>query len=123
MVADGEGTGIFVLVFCLLLSAVAIGLAIRPGSLTIDATGMTVVNLWRTDRFEFVDCGEFATWANPMTRGHQVLVVYDWALARGGTAAVSQGLSGFTNALPQTFGLTPDALVQLLNDRRRDAVG
>lgn len=122
MVSDGNRTGLLVLVWFVLLSVVSVMLAARPGSLTIDATGMTVVNLWRTDRYEFVDCSEFSAWKNPLTRGRQTLVVYDWALATPGSAAVSKGLSGFTSALPQTFGLAPDALVQLLNERHRAAV-
>lgn len=118
MIASGAAAGWFVAIFFGLCLVVGVGLLLRPSRLTIDRTGMTSVNLWRSDRFEFADCSEFTTWRNPAAPSQQ-LVVFDWTGVRHDSLArLSTGIAGRNAALPDTYGMSADDLAHLLNQRR-----
>lgn len=91
---------------------------LHPGSLTITATTIVMVNMGRTWRFELAKFGEFRTWRVP--RGHQSRVVFEypsdfstrWAWA-------SRQLAGASHSLLDTYGMSADVLAALLNQARR----
>jgi len=103
------------------LSAAAFAAMLLPGaaSLVIDREGFTIRSLFRSHRFAWTEAGPF----HPVPVGGRMLVGFEVAGPHGAGAMAGLGrvLSGAPAALPDTYGLTPQALADLMNEARRRA--
>ena len=105
---------VLLFVFC---AVVALRQMIDPGSLVISRTTIDMLRRGRLTSFEFADCGEFTTWRNP-SRG-TTFVVFDH-LPDGDTEIhrANRHAMGGTRLFIDNYGMSPDALADLLNSVR-----
>ena len=106
------------------VAAVAFAVMLLPGAayLRLDAEGFTTCSLFRSRRTSWADVGAFGV---TQVSG-QEMVGYDSATdaaRRPRLAALNAGLSGFTSALPDTYGLGAANLAALMNEARSRALG
>ena len=115
MVADGVVFGWVAIVFFGLGVPLSIWQLVAPGSLTIDETTLEVRHYWWVRRYRLAECDEFRRW----DAGAE-LVVFDYhGEPRPGSGRWGKQHLGFTDSLPDTYGLGADALAELLNAARR----
>ena len=114
MIADGKGTGWFVLIFFALVAlAGAVALLPGAGGLTLDREGFAVTNLFRTYRARWQDTTGFTAVRIPPA--HQKMVMYDDAKQSGRSLAqLNVAIAGRGAALPDTYGFSADDLAQLM---------
>jgi len=113
MVLDGEWLGWFPLVFFGLGVLAAAALLIRPGSLQLDEKGFEFRNLIRRTRATWRDTAGFVPVNVPTT--NTVVVGYNDVNAAGRIAELNRSLIGRNAALPDTYGLAPEALAELIS--------
>lgn len=125
MIRDHEPSGWFVTIFFGLCALVALFLMGPEGNaLTLDAEGIECVSPLRTFRIAWSDVCEFGVYATPpfgLTRF--VGMNFREGRAPQGTPAGLLGLNsaicGYQGALPDTYGLSAEALARLLEHHRR----
>ena len=121
MLMDGEWVGPFALCFFGFGTVVALATIIRPTQLLIDSDGMSLVQPWRSRRYDFKDCSEFRTWHGY----HTVMVVFDHRSPdrdAGLLSILNEQVSGSNAWLPNTFGVSAPEMAALLNARRQRVV-
>ena len=123
MVADGKGTGWFVLIFFVLVALVgAAALLPGAGGLTLDREGFAVTNLFRSYRARWQDTTGFTAVRIPPA--HQKMVMYDDAKQSGRSLAqLNVAIAGRGAGLPDTYGLSADDLAHLMAQWRERALG
>lgn len=116
MIYDDRGAGWFVAITFGLGSLVFI-LQLLPNSSTLllEPDGFTVRSLYRSHKYKWDDISHFA-----VTRiGVNKMVAFDFSgsYEKGQRARqLSAGLSGYEGALPDSYGMKPEHLAQLLNE-------
>ena len=125
MVGDGRHVvGGFVACFFGLCSVASLALAVVRGRLELRPEGMRVTHLGRRlPVLQWRYCRDFRAWS-PGPGTTLVAFQYDgpeprW---RGRLAAAGRRLSGANAALPDTYGMDPRTLCELLESHRRSAV-
>ena len=117
MVADGIAFGWVAIAFFGLGVPLSVWQLVAPGSLTTDETTIEVRHYWWVRRYRLAECGEFRPW----DAGTE-LVVFDYhGEPRPRSARWGKQHLGFTDSLPDTYGLGALALSELLNTVRGDA--
>ena len=117
MVADGIVFGWVAIAFFGLGVPLSVWQLVAPGSLTIDETSIEVRHYWWVRRYRLAECGEFRPW----DAGTE-LVVFDYhGEPRPRSARWGKQHLGFTDSLPDTYGLGAPELSELLNTVRGDA--
>jgi hypothetical protein len=93
-------------------------LMLRGASLRLDGEGLEVRQGWRRSRTRWADTGIFE-----VAMLATAIVVYDDAAVKGGKMAlINASLTGRSSGLPDTYGLSPEALAGLLNQWRGRAL-
>ncbi|MGU3359164.1 hypothetical protein ACLBWX_02400 [Methylobacterium sp. M6A4_1b] len=96
-------------------------IAIRGSALHLDGVGLTIVQADRVRRVGWHDASGFTAVA--VSRAAQRIVMFDDASAEDTRlAAMNRKLTGRGMGLPDTYGLDPDALAELLTAWRMRAV-
>jgi hypothetical protein len=107
------------------LCAVVFAVQLLPGAgyLRITGEGFVFCSLFRRSPLvRWPDVSDFRVATVPPSR-HK-LVVYDWSNAHAGRVRrVNRLLVGASDGLPDTYGMEPQALADLLNARRSRAIG
>lgn len=123
LLVDGESstlTAVFCIIFFGAVAVVGL-LHFVPGAnhLRIDAEGFTMRVLFRTHSYRWRDVGPF----RPIHAG-QKMVGFDLAGPAGRTraAALSSSIGGTNAALHDSYGLSVEALADLMNERRLRAL-
>ncbi|MBB1519312.1 STM3941 family protein [Aquipseudomonas guryensis] len=115
MVRDGVLLGYFcALLFALGALIFLVQLHPRAAYLLLDEQGFTYCSLFRAHRIGWVAVTGFAV----VRISSNSLVAWNFAqghVPRGRGVAISQALSGYHSALPDTYGLHPEVLAQQLN--------
>jgi hypothetical protein len=122
MVKSGDATGWFPLIFFLLVALVA-AVAMLPGAgaLMLDREGFQITNLFRRHRTPWRDAVHFTASSIPPAR--QRWVVYDdVSQSTKPVAKINVAIIGRNAALPDTYGLSPDDLGQLMTQWRERAL-
>jgi hypothetical protein len=119
MVRDGEGIGWFVLGF-FGLCALVFALQLLPGTsrLRLDQNGFTVTSLFRSSTVRWSEVARFFV----AQVGGRAMVCWDYAGAVPHSTAsrrLSRALAGVEAGLPDTYGLSAEALASLLEDWRQ----
>lgn len=96
--------GAFIALLVGACAIVALRQILSPGSLLITRTSFVVSAAGRLTTFELSDCGPFTAWRNP-SRGN-VMVVFEHLP------------SGAERSLPETYGVPPQELADLLESIR-----
>lgn len=124
MIADDRPIGwVLLIVFGLGLPVCAWQL-VRPSTLVVDATGVTLHHMTRVHRWEFADVGAFTIWRNPARRSRQRLVTFEHGpTADGAVSRMSRALGAGDATLPDTYGMSVEALADVLNRARAAALG
>jgi hypothetical protein len=113
MIRDGDVHGWLVAIFALGIPIAGIMLLPGAGGLVLDSDGFDVTSLYRIHRWRWTDTSGFMVATLP-PRG-QKMVVYDSRAAKPGVLAeYSTKLTGRNSGLPDTYGLKPEALAELL---------
>lgn len=117
MVAKHDALGWLAAVFFGACSVVAAVMLIRPARLRITDREMVLDQWWRHYRYDFLRCGEFRVWrAGP---GQSTVTFdYDGRKLHTHLVGVNRALGARSQSLPDTFGVRPSELAQLLNERR-----
>lgn len=113
MIRDGHPSGWWV------AGGFGVGLGIAvvqclpfASSMRLDAEGMTIRALYRSRTYRWSEIEGFGTaWVGPSRR-----VVYNLVLEPGARPTASRRLMGMDAMLPESYGLSPEALSDLLND-------
>lgn len=115
MVLDGVLLGYFcALLFALGALVFVTQLHPRAAYLQLDEQGFTYCSLFRAHRIRWAAVAGFAV----VRMGSNSLVAWNFAqghVPHGRGPALSQALSGYHSALPDTYGLRADVLAQRLN--------
>ena len=124
MIQDGEWMGWYVLVFFGLVALIA-AVAMLPGAggLILDREGFDVTSLFRRYRIRWQDTADFAAVSIPPA--HQKMVGYNYNdLKRSSSrlAKMNVAIVGRDAAIPDTYGLSADALAQLMAQWRARAL-
>jgi hypothetical protein len=116
--ADHDPLGWFGGPFLLLVAAYC-GVMLLPGagSLTLGPVDFEVVRLFRRSRYKWRDVSAFAIWKPYWPGG----VVFNDRTRAGMAAAINAGYMGYNSYLPG-FGLWPQALANLMNRWREQAL-
>jgi hypothetical protein len=89
--------------------------------LRLDGDGFEIASMFKRARTPWSDTTGFEVAALPPA-GHK-MVVFDEGRAAGGmVAAANAAITGRTSALPDTFGLAPEELAQLMQQWRERAL-
>jgi hypothetical protein len=83
------------------------------GGLVLDREGFNVTSLYRSHRTRWADADGFVVARLP-PRGTKMVVYDNRALKSCVLAQVSTGISGRNSGLPETYGLKPEALTELM---------
>ena len=123
MVVSGRITGWFVGLFFGICSG-ALAIHLWPGAsyLQLSADGFVACSLFRRQpliRWDSVS--EFHV-APPLGSGIKMVVFSRGQSPHPCLAAINRSLTGATDALPDTYGRTPEELAELLNQWRRRAL-
>jgi large subunit ribosomal protein L33 len=118
IIRAGNARGWFAGFFILGIPMAAIMLLPGAGGLVLDREGFGVTTLYRTHRWRWTDTGGFAVATLP--RGHK-MVVYN-AHASSVLGQVSTKITGRNAGLPETYGLKPEALAELMTRWREQAL-
>lgn len=108
------------------LCAAVFGVQLLPGAsyLKLDRDAFTFTALFRATRVEWTDVSSFSTGYVGPNR----LVLFDLSDTRIDTtskrvsATLSRGLTGASGALPDTYGMKPEALAEVMNTWRERAL-
>ena len=122
MVASGNAVGWFVLLFFGLCAAVGLA-AMLPGAggLTLNRDGFEIVNLFRRSSFRWADVDDFGSARIPPS-GHN-MVVFNHAKAKGrAVATLNVGLVGRNAGLPDSYGMSAQALAYVMARWREKAL-
>jgi hypothetical protein len=122
MIEDDRLMGWYVLVFFGLTALVA-AVAMLPGAgvLALDREGFEVTSLFRRHRIRWRDTTDFAAVRIPPAR--QSMVAYNDLKQSGSRLAkMNVAIVGRTAAIPDTYGLSADALAQLMAQWRERAL-
>ena len=106
------------------LGTLIAGAMLLPGAagLVLDADGFEVTNIFRRQRTRWADVTGFTVADIPPSG--QKLVVYDDARVKNSTLGkINTSLAGRDAALPDTYGLAPQALANLMAGWRERAAG
>ena len=117
MVADGVVFGWVAIVFFGLGVPLSVWQLVAPGSLTINATSIEVRHDWWVRHYRLAGCGEFRPW----DAGTELVVVDYDGEPRPRSARWGKQHLGFTDSLPDTYGLGAQALSERLNTLRGHA--
>ncbi len=123
MIASGDASGWFVLIFFALVAIVAAA-ALLPGAgaLMLDGDGFEVTNLFRHHRSRWPDTAGFTAARIPPAR--QTMVVYNDATQTAKSLAkINVAIVGRNSALPDTYGLSADQLAGMMAQWRERALG
>lgn len=123
MVRSKEPYGWFVLSFSALGVAVFLSIFLKPNRLEISEDGFTTVTLGRRWSVDWDQCGSFRTSSEGPDTFYQgpgtTRVVFDCDESqRSRLAGLAELLGGTTAALPDTYGMSPAELAELLNRYR-----
>ena len=122
MIQDGKWMGWYVLVFFGLVALIA-AVAMLPGAggLILDREGFDVTSLFRRYRIRWQDTADFAAVSIPPA--HQKMVGYnDLKQSSSRLAKMNVAIVGRDAAIPDTYGLSADALAQLMAQWRERAL-
>ena len=115
--AAAKGIGWFLVAVFGFCAVVALRQLVSPGSLTISRTSIDMIRHGRLTTFELAGCSRFTTWRNP-TRG-VTTVVFDYRPDPDTeTNRTNREIMGGSRSLPDSYGLSAQALADLLNDAR-----
>jgi hypothetical protein len=114
LLVKGDNVGWLTILFfgiCAIISA----LQLVPGAnwLCLDNDGFTIRNLYRVHRYLWKDIQEFGTININLNKMVAFNFVSDFDRSKVGRR-VSRSLSGFEGALPNTYGLKAEELIQLM---------
>jgi hypothetical protein len=120
MVSTGQVMGWLPLIF-FGIGAIIAAFAMLPGAsaLTLDGTGFEITNFYRRSRTRWQDAGDFVATRIPAAR--QRFVLFNNARSGRRLARINTFISGRNAALPDTYGLSPDDLAQLMAQWRERA--
>jgi hypothetical protein len=123
MIKTGDGWGWLVLIFFGLVAIVAVATMLPgAGGLTLDHDGFETTSLFRHHRTRWQDADGVQAARIPPAR--QKMVVYDdVGQSAKSIAKLNVGLVGRNSGLPDTYGLSADALAQLMMQWRERAQG
>jgi hypothetical protein len=99
------------------LGSLVFALQLLPGSsyLLLEPDGFTVRTLYRSQKYAWAEVERFA-----VTRtGGNKTVAFDFSSEYGKyhvARKVAAGISGYEGALPDTYGMKPERLAELLNE-------
>jgi hypothetical protein len=122
MIEDSDRTGWLVLIFFGLGSLIA-AIALLPGAgaLTLEQDGFEVKNLFRRHRVRWQDAAGFEVVAIPPSM--QKLVAFDQpSTANRAISKLNVAIAGHNGAVPDTYGLSADALARLMTLWRERAM-
>jgi hypothetical protein len=119
MVRHGKPTGYFVgAVFALGLPVFALQFHPKAAYLYLAPEGFTFCSLFRAHTVRWADVREFAI----ISIGPNRMVAWNFTpgySATGRAGAISKSLSGYEAGLPDTYGMKPQELVELLESLRQ----
>ena len=97
---------------------------LRGSTLQLDASGMHVFQGWKRSDHRWTDLSEFSVAdAGVLSPTQHLMVVFDEASTKDGTVAtLTRSLLGKGGGLPDTYGMDPWHLAQLLNEWRERAL-
>jgi hypothetical protein len=121
MIRSGDATGWFSGFFTLGIPIAIIMLLPGAAGLVLDGQGFEVTSLFRSHRASWADADGFAVAKLP-PRGHQIVVYDNKALQHLALAQITVSRVGRNAALPDTYGLKPDALAELMTHWRAQAL-
>ncbi len=87
---------------------------VRGSTLRLDANGFQIVHVRRTSVHRWADTTEFAV----VDVGTPMVFFDQTTLAAGALAAFNQNMTGYSGALPDTYGMDAWSLASLLNEWR-----
>ena len=115
--AVAKGIGVVLLVLFGFCTIVALREMRAPGSLTITRHEMNIVSRGRLTTFALADCGRFSIWRNP-SRG-STHVVFDYSADPDTDLnRANRRLMGGSRSLHESYGVSAESLVDLLNQAR-----
>jgi hypothetical protein len=118
MIDAGDIRGWLVGFFTLGIPIAAVMLLPGAGGLVLDGEGFDVISLYRTHRCRWTDTGGFMVATSP-----RKMVVYDSLTSRSGVLAqFNTGITGRNAGLPDTYGLKPETLAELMTRWRERAL-
>jgi hypothetical protein len=123
MIADGRTVGWFCLVV-FGLGLVIVGISVLPNAsyLRLTPEGFTVCSLYRAHTLRWKDVAGFAVGGLPLNK----MVMFNFSSSYqkpGGTIrAINVGLAGYEGGLPDSYGLSHEALADLLNQYKAASV-
>jgi hypothetical protein len=109
-------------VFFGLCALVAIGILVRPSRLVLERDGFVATTLGRTFHYRWSDIARFGVTTLPVGNQKMVGLVFSAGYPRSKGTGLSQALSGFDGALPDTYGRKAEDLVVVLEAWRRRAL-
>ena len=120
--SDQTGTaakaiGWFLVVLFGFCAVVALRQLVSPGSLTISRTTIDMIRNGRLTTFELADCSRFTTWRNP-SRGVTTIVFDHLPDPDTDVTRTNREVMGGSRSLPDSYGLSAQALADLLNEAR-----
>jgi len=120
MIRAGDIRGWLVGFFTLGIPIATIMLLPGAGGLVLDVEGFDVISMYRTRRWRWTDAGGFMVATLPR---RQKMVVYDSRTPRSGVLAkFNTGITGRNAGLPETYGLKPETLAELMTHWRERAL-
>jgi hypothetical protein len=114
MIRDGNISGWFFGFVTLGIPLAAVMLLPGAGGLVLDSEGFDRISFYRTERWRWTDT-DFVVAMLPFGQ----MVVYD---SRTPTSGVNTGITGRNAWLPETYGLKPEALAELMTRWRERAL-
>ena len=115
--AAAKGIGWFIVVVFGFCAVVALRQLVSPGSLTISRTSIDMIRHGRLTTFDLADCGRFTTWRNP-SRGTTTVVFDHVPDPDTEVTRTNRAVMGGSRSLPDSYGLSPQTLADLLNEAR-----
>jgi hypothetical protein len=113
-----------ILRFCAIACAVGIPLSIvlmvRGATLQLDGQGLQFRHGWQTRCTRWADSSIFEVATLPPA--NWALIAYDDAASKSTMGSLNASITGRSSALPETYGLYPKELAQLLNQWRERAL-
>jgi hypothetical protein len=94
----------------------------RAAYLRLEPEGFTFCSLFRSHTVRWKDVGEFAV----ITVGQNQMIAWNYTpdySATGRAGAISKSFFGYEAAMSDTYGMKPQALVDLLESIRQRNVG
>lgn len=115
--AVAKGIGVVLLALFGFCAVVALREMRAPGSLMLSRHQMNIVSRGRLTTFALAECSRFSTWRNP-SRG-STHVVFDYAGDPDTEVSrTNRRLMGGSRSLHESYGVSTESLVDLLNEAR-----